>query len=215
MDGTEITAVRTGASAAVAVKALARPDAGVLAILGAGVQGGTHLRAMTRVRKFAEVRVASREREHAERLAAAHPGARVAASFEAAVRGADVVCCCTDASAPVLVADWLTPGATVTSVGASAAGPELPPDVVTMGVLCVESRMAFQPPPAGAHELQGLDPKAAVELGEVLAGTRPGRTSDDQVVVYKSMGHAVEDAAAARLVYERAEAEGAGQVVDL
>jgi alanine dehydrogenase len=215
MDGTEITAVRTGASSAVAVKALAPEDVRVLAILGAGVQGGTHLRAVTRVRAFSEVRVASRNPEHARRLAAAHPGATVAGSFEEAVRGADVVCCCTDASAPVLEAAWLSPGVTVTSVGAAAGGPELPPDVVAMGLLCVESRMAFQPYPAGAPELQGLDPEAAVELGEVLSGTRPGRTAAGPRVVYKSMGHAVEDAAAARLVYDRAEAEGAGQVVIL
>jgi alanine dehydrogenase len=71
---------------------------------------------------------------------------------------------------------------------------------VSTGLLCVESRVAFEPPPAGAFELQGLDPEAAVELGEVLAGTKPGRTSDDQITVYKSMGHAVEDAAAAALV---------------
>jgi len=215
MDGTEITALRTGASSAVSVRALARPDARVLAILGAGVQGGTHLRAMTRVRDFAEVRVASRKREHAERLAARHPAAHVAESFEAAVRGADVVCCCTDASRPILEAGWLASGAHVTSVGASAGGPELPPDVVRMGLLCVESRTAFQPYPGGAHELQGMDPEVAVELGEVLAGTRPGRTADDELTVYKSMGHAVEDAAAARLVCDRATAENAGQVVQL
>jgi ornithine cyclodeaminase/thiomorpholine-carboxylate dehydrogenase len=213
MDGTEITAVRTGASSAVSVRALARADARVLAILGAGVQGGTHLRAVTRVRDFGEVRIASRDRAHAERLAAEHPGARVADSFEAAVRGADVVCCCTDAGVPILDADWLQPGAHVTSVGASARGPELPPDVVRMGLLCVESRIAFQPHPAGAHELQGMDPEVAVELGEVLSGTRPGRTSEDELTVYKSMGHAVEDAAAARLVCDRAIAENAGQVV--
>ena len=170
---------------------------------------------MTRVRDFREVRIASRDRAQAERLAAEHPGAKVADSFEAAVRGADVVCCCTDAGAPVLDADWLQPGAHVTSVGASARGPELPPDVVRMGLLCVESRIAFQPHPAGAHELQGMDPEVAVELGEVLSGTRPGRTSEDELTVYKSMGHAVEDAAAARLVCDRAIAENAGQVVEL
>jgi ornithine cyclodeaminase/thiomorpholine-carboxylate dehydrogenase len=215
MDGTEITAVRTGASTAVSVRALAPEGAGVLAILGAGVQGGTHLRAVTRVRDFQEVRIASRDRARAERLAAEHPGARVADSFEAAVRGADVVCCCTDSPAPVLQAAWLKPGAHVTSVGLSAGGPELPPDVVRMGLLCVESRIAFQPYPAGAHELQGMDPEVAVELGEVLSGTRPGRTALDELTVYKSMGHAVEDAAAARLVCDRATAENVGQVVQL
>jgi alanine dehydrogenase len=86
---------------------------------------------------------------------------------------------------------------------------------VSADVLAVESRVAFDPYPAGAHELQGLDPAGAVELGELAAGTRPGRTSPDQLTVYKSMGHAAEDAAAARLVYERALRESVGTEVDL
>jgi alanine dehydrogenase len=203
MDGTHITAVRTGASSAVATRALARDDSRVLAVLGAGVQGRSHLDAVRRVRPFAEVRVASRTREHAQALAE-ETGASVAGSFEEAVRGADVVCCCTHASEPVLRREWLAAGTHVCSVGASQEGPELDPPTVTSGLLCVESRVAFEPPPAGAFELQGLDPDDAVELGEVLAGTRAGRTSDDQITVYKSMGHAVEDAAAAALVLEQA-----------
>ena len=203
MDGTHITAVRTGASSAVATRALAREDARVLTVIGAGVQGRSHLDAVTRVRRFAEVRVASRTFEQAAALAE-ELDAIAMESFEEAVRGADVVCCCTHSSEPVLRHEWLSPGAHVTSVGASLDGPELDPETVGAGLLCVESRVAFQPPPAGSFELQGLDPAAAVELGEVLAGTRPGRTSDDQLTVYKSMGHAVEDAAAAALVLERA-----------
>ena len=202
MDGTHITAVRTGASSAVATRALAREDARVLAVIGAGVQGRSHLDAVTRVRRFEEVRVASRTFEQATALAE-KLDAIAMESFEEAVRGADVVCCCTHSSEPVLRHEWLSPGAHVTSVGASLDGPELDPETVGAGLLCVESRVAFQPPPAGSFELQGLDPAAAVELGEVLAGTRPGRTSDDQLTVYKSMGHAVEDAAAAALVLER------------
>ena len=201
MDGTHITAVRTGASSAVATQALAREDARVLAVLGAGVQGRSHLDAVGRVRAFAEVRVASWTFGHARALAE-ETGAAAVESFEDAVRGADVVCCCTHASEPVLRREWLGPGTHVCSVGASQEGPELDSATVAAGLLCVESRVAFQPPPAGAFELQGLDPDAAVELGEVLAGTRPGRTSDDQLTVYKSMGHAVEDAAAAALVLE-------------
>ena len=85
-------------------------------------------------------------------------------------------------------------------------GPELDRETITAGLLVIESRVAFQPPPAGSHELQGLEPADAVELGEVLAGTHPGRTSDEQITVYKSMGHAVEDAAAAALVLKRARA---------
>jgi ornithine cyclodeaminase/alanine dehydrogenase-like protein (mu-crystallin family) len=203
LDGTHITAVRTGASSAVATGALARDNAKVLAVLGAGVQGRSHMDAVRRVRPFHEVRVASRTPEHARALAD-ELGARAVESFEEAVRGADVVCCCTHASEPIIRRDWLSPGAHVCSVGASQEGPELDEATVTAGLLCVESRIAFQPPPAGAFELQGRDPEAAVELGEVLSGARPGRTAADQITVYKSMGHAVEDAAAAALVLERA-----------
>jgi alanine dehydrogenase len=205
MDGTHITAVRTGASSAVTTRALAREDARVLAVLGAGVQGRSHVDAVRRVRDFDEVRVASRTLEHAEALAR-EGGAVAVESFEKAVRGADVVCCCTHASEPILLREWLSPGTHVCSVGASQEGPELDRETVTAGLLCVESRAAFEPSPAGAFELQGLDPSEAAELGEVLAGTKPGRTSDDQITVYKSMGHAVEDAAAAALVLERATA---------
>jgi ornithine cyclodeaminase/alanine dehydrogenase-like protein (mu-crystallin family) len=155
------------------------------------------------VRSFDEVRVASRAFEHAATLAE-ETGAVAVESFERAVRGADVVCCCTHSSEPVLRRDWLSPGAHVTSVGAALDGPELDPETVLAGLLCVESRVAFSPPPAGSFELEGLDPEQAVELGEVLAGTRPGRADDQQITVYKSMGHAVEDAAAAALVLERA-----------
>ena len=207
MDGTHITAARTGASSAVATRAVARDDARVLTILGAGVQGRSHLDAVRLVRDFEEVRIASRTFEHAQALAEEH-GATAVESFEEAVRGADVVCCCTHASEPILRREWLSPGMHVTSVGAALDGPELDPETVRAGLLCVESRVAFEPPPAGSFELQGLDPNDAVELGEVLAGTRPGRTDDEQITVYKSMGHAVEDAAAAALVLERASSSG-------
>jgi alanine dehydrogenase len=213
MDGTVITAVRTAAASALATRVLAREDARVLAVLGAGVQGRSHLDAVPRVRDFAEIRVASRNEEHAEALAA-ETGVRVAPSFEDAVRGADVVCCCTDSSEPVLRRDWLGEGAHVTSVGVARGGPELDADTVADSLLVVESRAAFEPYPAGAHELQGLDPDSALELGQVLAG-RGGRTSATQLTVYKSMGHAVEDAVAARLVYDRAEAEGVGVALNL
>jgi len=210
MDGTYITATRTAAASALSTRLLAREDASVLAILGTGVQARSHLDAVARVRDFEEVRVAGRSREQAEAL-----GVAVADSFDAAVREADVVCACTDASVPVLRRAWLASGTHVTSVGASRDGPELDEGTVRADVLAVESRVAFEPYPSGAHELQGLDPAAAVELGELVAGTRPGRTSREQITVYKSMGHAAEDAAAARLVYERALRVGAGTEVDL
>jgi alanine dehydrogenase len=206
LDGTHITAVRTGASSAVATRALAREDARVLAILGAGVQGRSHLDAVRRVRPFEEVRIASRTHDHAQELAD-QAGATAVESFEDAVRGADVVCCCTHAAEPVLQREWLAPGTQVCSVGASQEGPELDPETVRAGLLVVESRVALEPPPAGAFELQGLEPTAVVELGEILSGAHPGRGDERQITVYKSMGHAVEDAAAAALVLERASAE--------
>ena len=199
MDGTHITAMRTGGGSAVATRALARDDARVLTILGAGVQGRSHLDAVGRVRDFQEVRIASRNTEHAHAFAE-ETGATAVDTFEEAVAGADVVCACTSAAEPVLRRDWLDPGTHVTSVGSSMDGPELDRETITAGLLVIESRVAFQPPPAGSHELQGLDPSVAVELGEVLSGSHPGRTSAEEITVYKSMGHAVEDAAAAALV---------------
>ena len=215
IDGTHITAVRTGAATAVSTRWLARPDARVLAVLGAGVQGRSHLQALARVRDFSEIRIASRNPDHARALAA-ELGAIAMPSLEAAARGADVVCFCTDATSPVSSRDWFGPGVHVTSVGSSAGGPELDPATIRAAdVLAVEHRDAFRPHPGGAHELQGLDPAAAAELGEIIAGTRPGRTSPAQLTVYKSMGHAVEDAVAADLVYRAALAQGAGTEVAL
>ncbi|HZG88787.1 MAG TPA: ornithine cyclodeaminase family protein [Pseudonocardia sp.] len=210
MDGTHITAARTGAAAAVAADAVARPDSRVLAILGAGVQGRSHLAAFPRIRDFTEIRIASRTAAHAEELAAQHPAAQAVATFEEAVTGADVVCCCTDAREPVLQAAWLAPGAHVSSVGGTF-GPELDPAVVAAGRVFVEWRGAVEnAPPAGAHELQGLDPATVTEVGEVLSGARAGRASATELTVYKSTGHAVEDAAAARLVLDRARQTGRG-----
>ena len=215
MDGTHITAARTGAATAVSSRVLARPDARVLAVLGAGVQGRSHLQAHVRVRDFVEIRVGSRDPDHARTLALEF-GATPAASLEEAARGADVVCFCTDATTPFSDPAWFRPGAHITSVGSAAGGPELDPGTISAAdLLVVEHRDAFKPYPGGAHELQGLDPAAAVELGEVISGSRPGRTSAEQLTVYKSMGHAVEDAVAADLVYSAARAQGAGTEVTL
>jgi alanine dehydrogenase len=210
MDGTYITAIRTGGTAAVAARALAREDATVLAILGAGAQGDSHLETFPLVRDFGEIRVASRDAGKAAALAARHPRARVARSFEEAVRGADVIACCTDAREPIIHNGWLKAGAHVSSVGGTF-GFELDAGTLASGSVFVEWRgAATNAPPAGAHELQGFDANRLTEVGEVLSGARPGRRSAHEITVYKSTGHAVEDAAAARLVYNRARAEGVG-----
>jgi alanine dehydrogenase len=210
MDGTFITAIRTGGTAAVAARVLARENSTVLAILGAGVQGWSHLETFPRVRDFTEIRIASRNPEHAAALAARHPAAHVAGSFEEAVRGADVVACCTDAREPVFRHEWIAAGAHVSSVGGTF-GPEIDPATVAAGRIFVEWRGAgSNPPPAGAAELQGVAAERLTEVGEVLSGARPGRQSPTEITVYKSTGIAVEDAAAARLVYDAARARGVG-----
>lgn len=211
MEGAYITAIRTAASAAVGADLAARADAGVLAILGAGVQGHAHARAFADIRDWSEIRVASRTPANARALAEA-AGAMLCASFEDAVRGADVVALCTDAHDPIIDSTWLAPGVHVSSVG---VGREI--DDATMSRadrVIVEWRGAAEnAPPAGSYELQGMDPAGLVEVGEIVAGRASGRDSGDEITVYKSTGHAVEDIAAATLVYERAKATGAGTTV--
>jgi alanine dehydrogenase len=190
MDGTYITAMRTAAAGALAAELLARDGARVLAILGTGVQSRAAQEMFRRVSDYAEVRVAGRG-EH-----------------EDAVRGADVVHAATHSPDPVVRAEWLEPGVHVGSVGYNAPGSELDPAIVTRAdVICVESReSAFAPPPAGAPELASVDPERTVEIGELVAGTRPGRTSASEITLYKSVGVAVQDLAAAALVLAAAEA---------
>ncbi|HKW70620.1 MAG TPA: ornithine cyclodeaminase family protein [Candidatus Dormibacteraeota bacterium] len=210
MDGTYITAIRTGGTAAVAARVLARHNSVVLAILGAGVQGWSHLETFPRIRDFKEIRIASRNPERARALAARNPQAHAVRSFEEAVRGADVVACCTDAREPILRRGWLQPGTHVSGVGGTF-GPELDTATVEASHVFVEWRGAVtNAPPAGAHELQGMNPEDVTEVGEVLAGTKPGRVDDEEITLYKSTGHAVEDAATARIVYDRAREQGAG-----
>ena len=208
MDGGPITARRTAAVSALSVALLARPDSRTLAILGAGVQARAHLDAIAPTREFREIRLAARRPDRAQSLAIGHPRCQVSPSFEAAVTMADVVVCCTDADSPILAHRWLRPGCHVVSVG---SGAELDADTVASGRVYVEWRGAItNPPPAGARELQGRDPLGVTELGEVLAQPRRGRTSVDQITVFKSTGLAVEDAAAARLVYDSAQRQGVG-----
>jgi len=207
MDAASITAIRTAVTASLAGDLLARRDATTLAIIGAGVQGHAHLDAFADRRAWREIRIASRNGAHAAALAARTPLGRVA-SFEDATRGADVVCLCTDASGPVIDARWLAPGAHVSSVGFHG---ELPIEAVDNGTVFVEWRGAATfAPPAGAAELQGVDAARLTEIGEVITGRHPGRQSPGELTVYKSTGHAVEDAAAARLVLDAAIASGTG-----
>lgn len=215
MNGTSITAARTAGAAALATRLLARDNASVLVILGAGVQGHAHLQIIPHVRPFSDIRIASPNVAHAQQLASILPHARSVASFEEAARGADVICLCTSSSAPVLSADWLSPGAHITSVGYAPPGGELDRPVIARGKLFVETRLAFEPPPAGCSELAGLDPMMGTELGEVLLATRPGRQSEQEITIYKAMGHAMEDMVTANMVYQLARQQGIGQIVRL
>jgi ornithine cyclodeaminase/alanine dehydrogenase-like protein (mu-crystallin family) len=215
MDGTYITATRTGAAAALAARELARADARVLAILGTGVQARSHARAFARIRDWSDVRVAGRNAEKVEELAA-EIGARPAGSFEEAVRGADVVAAATHSAEPVVRLDWIAAGTHVSSVGYNAPGSELDPALVRAATVVVESRgSSFAPPPSGAPELAGIDPASVAELGEVLAGGKSGRTSPNEITLYKSVGVAVQALAAAALVVAAARERGAGTEIEL
>jgi ornithine cyclodeaminase/alanine dehydrogenase-like protein (mu-crystallin family) len=195
MDGTAITGLRTAAAAVLSVRLLARSDARVAAIVGAGVQAREHLRLLSLVRGLAEIRIASLHREDAEGLAATSPIARAVDDVEAAVAGADVVCLCTHSCEPVIEPAWIAAGAHVTSVGYAPPRGELPPELARRHALFVEAPEAWEPPPIGCAELAGL---------------APGRRSATQITVYKGMGIAMEDMVAAHLVWERARIEGAG-----
>ena len=228
LDGTEITAIRTGAGSALATRLLARDNAATLAILGTGVQARSHARAMTRVRRFRELRVAGRTRAKAQALAEELEGeldlrVSAASSWEEACDGADVVCATTHALEPVVRRDWLAHGVHVTSVGYNPEGREVDDATVVDSLVVVESRAAaLAPVPAGSNDLvqpieRGLIDRDHVhaEVGELVAGVKPGRTSAGEVTLYKSVGVAVQDAAAAGLVLRAARERGVGHDVEL
>ena len=198
IDGRLITEMRTAAVSAAATKVLAAPDAKVLAILGSGVQARAHVEALTRVRAFEEIRVWGRTRAHAERFAG-EVGARAMAA-EDAVRGADVVVTATAATEPILNGAWLKPGAHVNAIGWRGHTSRELDDTAMANVVVVESREAAHDQ-CGDVILSGAEIYA--ELGEILAGDKPARA--EQTTVFDSVGIAVEDIAAARLVYEAAE----------
>jgi alanine dehydrogenase len=215
MDGTYITAIRTSAAAALACDLLARRDARVLAIVGAGVQAEHHLRTFPLVRELADIRIVAQRADEARRVAELDPRARVVERVEEAVRDADVVALVTSAAQPVIEPGWVRRGAHVSSVGYKPPDGELPRALARSGHLFVETRKALAPPPVGCSELDGIDPAAATELGELLLGRAPGRRDDDEITVYKAMGHVVEDIAAAELVLEAARRAGVGTSVAL
>ena len=197
MDGRYITEIRTAAVSAVATDALAAPEAEVLALLGAGVQAQAHLEVLPHVRRFKEIRVWNHHREKAERFAEQH--SIKAMDLEAAVRGADVVVTATSAREPVLKGEWLKPGAHVNAVGASRPDWRELDDEAMRNVVIVDSYEGARHE-AGDVILSGVTPYA--ELGEILNGSK--RVAPGVTTIFKSLGMAVEDVAAAKLVYEAA-----------
>jgi ornithine cyclodeaminase/alanine dehydrogenase-like protein (mu-crystallin family) len=224
IDATSVTAIRTAAVSALATRLLAREDADDLAIVGSGVQARTHLEAMLLVRKIRRVRVASKTVERARAFAereSARRGVSIipCATVQEAVTGADIVCTVTSAREPVLQGAWLSPGAHVNAVGSSVAtARELDTNAVVRSRLFVDRRES-----ALAEAGDFLIPKkeGAVgdahilgELGDVLTGAVQGRTSPADITLFKSLGLAIEDVAAAQHIYAKARASGIGKFVE-
>jgi len=225
LDAASITAIRTAAATAVATRALARPDSRTLAILGAGEQAATHLEALAHVLPLKHIRLWARSPEKARDFASREGALRelaieVRASVREAVRDADVICTLTGASEPILNGEWLAPGMHVNLVGASLAHTrEADDEVVRRGRYFVDYRPSAL---AQAGELLHAQRCGIVtgehllgEIGEVLEGTLPGRERAADITIYKSLGIAAQDLAAAQLILERARSEGLGTQVRL
>lgn len=211
-----ITAIRTAAVSAVATKLLAREDASVLAILGAGVQARSHLAAIRLVRNIREVRVYSRTRAKAERL----DDVRVVDSAEEAVRGADIIVTATSSREPIVRREWIRDGAHINAVGSSiATARELDSATVAAASLFVDRRESTVNE-SGDYlfalregAIRGPEHIRA-EIGEILVGRAQGRTSPDEITLFKSLGLAIEDLASVRFLYGKAKETGAGSWVE-
>ena len=225
VDATSITAIRTAAVSGLATDLLARPDAGDLAIIGAGTQAHTHLQAMMAVRPVRRVRVYSVPAESAAAFAEREStltGLEVEAcsSAEEAVEGADLICTVTSATEPVLRGAWVSPGAHINAVGAyTPATRELDSTLVVAARLYADRRESLLSE-AGEFLIprsEGLigDEHIVGEIGEVLLGKVPARTSPDEITLFKSLGIAVEDLAAAHHVYRAAQERGLGTWLEI
>lgn len=215
MDGRYITEVRTAAVSAVSLRHIGRPDSRVLAIFGSGVQAASHLEMLCRATAFDEVRCWSPTPARRERFGSRHPGVRVCGTAEEAARGAEVLVLATSSSTPVLRSEWVSAGAHIVAVGACRPHQrEIDPPLLARARLFVDSRQAALQESGdillGIRDGYFDEPHIVAEVGEVIAKTKAGRTSVDEITVFKSLGLAVEDVAAAQLVYQCAMAAGAG-----
>ena len=218
MDGRYITELRTAAASAVSVKHLARPDASTLAILGSGVQARSHLAALPLVREFRTIRAWSPNADHLRAFVQAP--VEPAESAADAVRGAAVILIATSAVTPAIVNAWVEDGAHVIAIGACRPSQrEIDPELVARSALFTDSRAAILR--ESGDVIQSIaegrfdEDHVRGELGEVVNGTKPGRRSTDEVTLYKSLGLAIEDLAAADLVYRRAREAGRGLELSL
>jgi ornithine cyclodeaminase len=221
VDASAVTATRTAAVSAVATRLLARKDARRLAILGSGVQARSHLEAMALAGEFEDARVWSRTAERSAAFAAEAQApfpVEAVETPEEALRGADVVVTATTSTEPIVRREWLAPGAHVNAVGSSIpTARELDAETVAAAALFADARESMVN--EGGDYLfavrdAGIGPDhIRAELGEILIGSKDGRRSDDELTVFKSLGLAAEDLAAAEHVYARAQAEGAGTTV--
>ena len=221
IDATSITAIRTAAVSALATKLLAKADASDLAIIGSGVQAQMHLEAMLIARRITRVRVASKTLKHAESFADEQSDRHYITiepcpTVRQAVEGADLICTTTSAREPVLQGDWIKPGVHINAVGSSVASArELDAAAVAKARLIVD-RTESALNEAGDFLLakaQGVigDDHIVAELGDVLAGRVVGRRTDEEITLFKSVGLAVEDLAAALHIYEKAQKTNAGR----
>ena len=214
MNAAPITAIRTAACSAVATEALARKDARVLAVVGTGHQAHAHLDVLPALRAYERVLVGGRNAEKAAETASAH-GAEAAPSIEDAVREADVVVTATSSEEPVLSREWLRPGTHVNAMGACFPHTrELDSETIAGAALFVDRRESAETE-SGDYLIALAEGAIAAghiraELGEVLAGSAPGRMSDDELTVFDSLGLAVEDLFAAEYLLRRAEETGRG-----
>lgn len=225
MDGRYITEMRTAAVSAVAVQRLARKDSAVLAVLGSGVQARSHVELLTRICSFREIRAWSPTRDHLGQFVSdASPISSVpvhaAISAEEAVRGADVIALVTSSNTPVVQNAWVSPGALVISVGACRPDMrEMDPALVARGRVIVDSRAAALVEAGdivqGIREGRWTESHIAGELGEIILGRTPGRTAPDEILIFKSLGQAMEDVAAAHLVLTHAKAQGKGREIQM
>ena len=217
MNASAITAIRTAAVSAVATKLLARENARTLAIIGAGVQGRTHLEAIPLVRDITDVRIVSRTREKAEALAG--KGARVVDSVEEAVRGADIIVTSTSSREPVIKREWIEDGVHINAVGSSiAAARELDSATVAAASLFVDRRESTLNESgdylAALREGAISDDHIKAEIGDILIGKAAGRSSPEEITLFKSLGLAVEDLASADFLLKKATRENAGTWVE-